>query len=227
MRSSYLALLAFVLPVTATCQNAPAKAFQQWAHQHVHVISSVEEDTHDDADLRALNNMIGDAHVVAFGEPFHMGHEPLAMRNRLIRYAVSQLGFKAVALETGLTTSKRLYDYVLGKTTETQAALVESFSYGFGNLPENLELIEWLRTWNASQPPLQRVHFYGIDLTGQYFPFAYRSVESVLNFVDVATPRLGHELRKRYADVIPVFRSDKYVKLTSSEKKESPERSRT
>jgi hypothetical protein len=55
-------------------------------------------------------------------------------------------------------------------------------------------------------------------LTGQYFPFAYRSVESVLNFVDVATPRLGHELRKRYADVIPVFRSDKYVKLTSSEK---------
>jgi erythromycin esterase len=218
MRSNYLVLLAFVLPVTATSQNAPTEAFRQWAHQHVHVISSVEADTHGDVDLRALKNMIGNAHVVAFGEPFHMGHEPLAMRNRLIRYAVSQLGFKAVALETGLTTSKRLYDHVLGKTTETQAVLMESFSYGFGNLPENLELIEWLRTWNNSHPAPQQVHFYGIDLAGQYFPFAYRSVESVLNFVDVATPRLGHELRKEYADVIPVFRSDKYVKLTSSEK---------
>jgi erythromycin esterase len=97
--------------------------------------------------------MTGDAHVVAFGEPFHGGHEPLAMRNRLIRYAVTQLGFTAVALETGLTTSKRRYDHVLGKTTETDAALKEAFSYGFGGFPENLELIQWLRTWNAAQPP--------------------------------------------------------------------------
>jgi len=163
MRSNHLALLAFVLPVAATGQNAPTEAFQQWARQHVHAISSVEDDTHGDADLRPLKNMIGDAHVVAFGEPLHGGHEPLAMRNRLIRYAVTQLGFTAVALETGLTTSKRLYDHVLGKTTETDSALKESFSYGFGSLPENLELIQWLRTWNASQPAARRVHFYGID----------------------------------------------------------------
>jgi erythromycin esterase len=213
-----MVLVVFAFPVMVPGQNAPTQAFQQWARQHVHTILSVDMDTHDDADLQTLGNIIGSAHVVAFGEPFHQGHEPLAMRNRLIRYAVTRFGFTAVALETGLTTSKLLYDHVLGKTTERESALKEAFSYGFGNLPENLALIRWLRSYNATQPPERRVRLYGIDLTGQEFPYAYRSVEAVLTFLEHADPDLGRELRKQCADVIPVFRSDKYVKLTPAEK---------
>lgn len=172
MRTIYLVPIACLFHSAAAGQHAPTEAFRQWAGEHVHAISSVEDDTHGDADLRGLDHMVGDARVVAFGEPFHGGHEPLAMRNRLIRYAVSRLGFTAVALETDLTASKRLYDHVSGKTTETDAALKAAFSYGFGSLPENLELIQWLRTWNAAQPPARQVHLYGIDLTGQLFPYA-------------------------------------------------------
>jgi hypothetical protein len=43
MRSNYLTLLALVLPVAATAQSAPTEAIQQWARQHVHPISSVED----------------------------------------------------------------------------------------------------------------------------------------------------------------------------------------
>ena len=160
---------AFVFPAVVlglARSDPPIQDFQQWARQHVHTISSVDKDTRGDADLRPLRDIIGSAQVVAFGEPFHGGHEPLAMRNRLIRYAVTQLGFTAVALETGLSTSKRLYDHVLGKTTEQDAALKESFSYEFGDYPENLELIGWLRSFNAAQLPARRVRLYGIDLTG-------------------------------------------------------------
>lgn len=217
-RPHYLVLLAFLFPVVVIGQDAPIAAFQQWARQHVHPLSSVEDDTHGDADLRVLNSIIGSAHVVAFGEPIHGAHEPLAMRNRLIRYGVARLGFTAVALETGLTPSKRLYFHVLGKTTETESGLKEAFSYGFGDLQENLDLIQWLRTWNATQPPARRVHLYGIDLTGQMLPYAYQSVEAVLAFLDQAAPELGRELRKQLADVILVFRADKYVKLTPGEK---------
>src|SRR5580698_2837980 len=218
MRSAYLLLLAFVFSAALPCQDAPIEPFQQWARQHVHPISSAVQDTQDNADLKPLSGIIGDARVLAFGEPFHLGHEPLAMRNRLIRYAVTNLGFTAVALETGLSTSKRLYDHVLGKTTETESALKEAFSYGFGNLSEDLELIGWLRSFNQAQPPARKVRLYGIDLTGQYAPYAFRSIETVLTFMDHADPGLGRELRKQYADVISVFRSDKYVKLTPAEK---------
>lgn len=217
MRSNCLAVLSLAFPVAIHGQNAPTQAFQQWAHEHVHAISSVDKDTRGDADLRPLRDIIGSAKVVGFGEPFHGGHEPLVMRNRLIRYAVTQLGFTAVAVETALNTSRRMYDHVLGKTTETDTALKEAFSYGFGDYPENLELIQWLRTYNSTQPPLRRVSIYGFD-SGQYDPYAYRSIEAVLTFLDRADPRRGQDFRKQYTDVISVFRSDKYVKLTPTEK---------
>jgi hypothetical protein len=141
MRSNFLVLLLLAFPIAVHGQNAPTQAFAQWARGHVHPIASVDEGAHGDADLQTLRNIIGGAQVVAFGEPIHGGHEPLAMRNRLIRYGVTRLGFTAVALETGLSSSKRLYDHVLGRTSETDSALKEAFSYGFGDLPENLELL--------------------------------------------------------------------------------------
>jgi erythromycin esterase len=125
-------------------------------------------DNTDAADLEAIGNIIGDVHVVAFGEPVHDGHEALAMRNRLIRYGVEHIEFSAVALETCLASSKRLYDYVLGRTTETDAALSDAFCYGFGDYPENLELIRWLHSYNVGKPPQQQVRLYGIDLSGQF-----------------------------------------------------------
>jgi hypothetical protein len=39
-----------------------------------------------------------------------------------------------------------------------------------------------------------------------------------LTFLDRADPALGREVRKQYADLIPVFRSDKYVKLAPADK---------
>jgi erythromycin esterase len=217
-RARYLVLIALAFQIMIYGQSAPTQAFHEWARYHVHPLASVDKDTHNDADLQPLRHIIGAARVVAFGEPIHGAHEPLAMRNRLIRYGVTQLGFTAVALETCLTPSKRLYDYVLGRTTETDSALKEAFCYGFGDLPENIELIQWLRTYNTTQPPARQIRFYGIDLTGQYFPYAYRSVEAVLAFLDRAAPALGREVRKEYADLIPIFRSDKYAKLTPPEK---------
>jgi erythromycin esterase len=217
MKPKYLILLLFTYPIALHGQSDPIQAFQEWARDHVHPIASVEESP-GDADLQPLRAIIGDAHLIAFGEPFHGGHEPLAMRNRMIRYGVTQLGFTAVALETCLSSSKRLYDHILGHATESDAGLKEAFCYGFGDYPENLELIQWLRTYNTGQPSARQVHLYGIDLSGQYFPTAYRSLEDVLNYLDRADPALGHDARSRYADLIPVFRSDRYTKLTAAEK---------
>lgn len=218
VRRTSLSLLLCALPVVLGGQSAPTEAFHQWARDHVHPIASVDGDANGDADLQPLRGIIGDAQILAFGEPVHGAHEPLAMRNRLIRYGVTRLGFTAVALETCLSPSKRLYDYVLGRTTETESALKKAFCYGFGDLPENLELIRWLRTYNATRPPARQVHFYGVDLTGQYFPYAYRSVEAVLTFLNRAAPSLGQEVGKECGDLIPVFRVDKYATLGQAEK---------
>jgi len=216
-RADCVVILLVALPVVVHCQSGPTEAFREWARDHGHPIASVSQDSDNNADLKAFDSLIGDAQVVAFGEPVHGAHEPLAMRNRLIRYGVTRLGFTALALETCLSSSKRLYDHVLGRTTETDSGLKDAFCYGFGDLPENLELIRWLRTYNAGQQPARQVRLYGVDLSGQYRPYAYRSIENVLTFLERAGPIL-RAVRTQYADLIPLFRSDKYVKLTAAEK---------
>jgi erythromycin esterase len=218
MRFIYLVILVMTLPVASSGQNVPTQLFEQWASGHVHSIGSADQSAGGDSDLEPLRKIIGTAQMVALGEPLHGAHEPLAMRNRVIRYAVNRLGLTAVALETDLTSSQRLYNYVLGKSAETDSALEEAFTLGFGEYPENLELLHWLRAHNAAESPARQVHFYGVDLFGQFYPYAYRSVEAVLTFLDRTDPALGRALRKQYADVILEFRSDRYPKLPQTEK---------
>lgn len=215
------ALFACLLVVIATralgAQSPPVADFGAWARANAHAISVSDHDPIN-TDLKLLTKVIGKARVVALGEPFHGAHEPLATRNRLIRNLVMQHGFTAVALETGLSTSKRLYDYVLGNTSETDSAAATAFSYGFGAFAENRELLRWLRSYNAARPMSRRVAVYGIDLTGQNFPTAYRSLEAVLTYLDRADARLGRETHQDFADVSPNFRADRYDSLPQAEK---------
>ena len=193
MRADYLVLLSLAFPIAVQGQNAPTQAFREWARDHVHPIWSVAEDTHDDTDMQTLSSIIGGAHVAAFGEPIHGEHEPLAMRNRLIRYGVTRLGFTAVALETCLSSSKRLYDYVLGQTTETESGLNEAFCYGFGDLPEDLELIRWLRTYNAAQQPARQVRLYELGRLG--FPASSLSSTPAAYLARVPAPAFARNRR--------------------------------
>jgi erythromycin esterase len=96
--------------------------------------------------------------------------------------------------------------------------LKDAFCYGFGDLPENLELLHWLHTYNMTKPPERQIRIYGIDLTAQYMPYAPRSIEAVLAYLDRVDPGKGGEIRKQYSDLLPVLRSDKYVKLAPAQK---------
>lgn len=202
-----------MFPIVLRGQGAPTTLFRAWARVHAHAIAPTDENVASTRDLATIRAVTGRARVVAFGEPFHGGHEPLAFRNRLIRLAVTHLGFAAVALETDLTTSKRLYDHVIDRSTEGDAVLRELFSYGFGSLPENIELIQWLRAYKAAQPSARKVHLYRADLAGQFLPYAYRSVEAVLNVLDDS----NSELRPQYQEVLTGLRSDMYPALTVGE----------
>ena len=96
MRGDYLAFLSVAFQIALNGQNASTEPFQQWVRQHVRPISPVD-DTHGDADLQALNNMISGAHVVAFGEPVHGAHEPWVMRKPIDSLQIDQPSLKLLA----------------------------------------------------------------------------------------------------------------------------------
>jgi erythromycin esterase len=144
-------------------------AVVRWAAAHALPIRSVEPGG-DAADLRQLAPVLGAARVVALGEPTHGAHEPLAFRNRLFQFLVEELGFTAIALESGLPESRRLADFVAGGAGDEAPDDVlrvtrESLTWGFGAFAENAELVRWIRAYNADPAHRRKVHLYGIDLS--------------------------------------------------------------
>ncbi|MEJ0039580.1 MAG: erythromycin esterase family protein [Gammaproteobacteria bacterium] len=110
--------------------------------------------------------MIGNAHVVALTEAVHAATEPLEFRNKLFRYLVEEKGFTAIAIESGVVESRAVYDYVLGNRSDLPATLAQGITWTFDQLPQNRELVEWMRDYNAKPGHARKIRFYGFDLSG-------------------------------------------------------------
>ena len=168
--AAILFLVATVVhPRLVLAQHAIDDDFVRWATAHAIPTGSVEmADPLDD--LRMLSSIVGSARVVALGEPTHGMHEPLAFRNRLFRYLVEEMGFSAIALESALPESRRLAELVAGgpgapPIADAPAIVRQSFTWGFGNFGENLELVRWMRAYNDEPAHRRKIRLYGIDLS--------------------------------------------------------------
>ncbi|RKT54251.1 erythromycin esterase family protein [Saccharothrix australiensis] len=100
--------------------------------------------------------------LLALGEPTHGVEAFPLLRNEVLRHLVER-GYRSIALETDFFAAAVVDDYVRGGTGDLDAVLATGFSHGFGNLPSNRDLVEWLRAHNADRAPEDRVHFHGFD----------------------------------------------------------------
>src|SRR5437773_298949 len=114
MRLCWFVLIG--LSTFSLLQSPPPASFITWANRHAIVLKSVEA-TADTSDLKAIRSMIGNARVVALGET-HGTHEFLQLRNRLFRYLVEEMGFHAIAVESGVTEAMKAEAYVLGDSVD-------------------------------------------------------------------------------------------------------------
>jgi erythromycin esterase-like protein len=89
------------------------------------------------------------------------------LRNELLGHLVER-GYRSIVLETDFFAASVVDDYVGGATAEIDTVLATGFSHGFGAVPGNRELVEWLRTHNAGRTPQDRVRFYGFDAPTEY-----------------------------------------------------------
>ncbi len=212
-----LAVLLAMWPSMLPGQVVPRDEFLGWARDNARPIGAIGQAEKPES-WEPLRAIVGDARVVALGEPLHGFQGPLAVRNQVVQYLVKELGFTAVALETGLSSSKRLHDYVVGQAEESDASLARAFSYGFGNFEENLELLRWLRSFNAMQPPRQRARLYGIDLTCDALPNIPQALMPVFAYLDRVDPGLAASVRKDFAGLESKCHGEVYLKLPREEK---------
>lgn len=189
-------------------------AFRDWARSNTIAVPPVDAPYSDTA-WAYLRPLIGLARVVAIGENIHGGHEPLALRNQIIRYAVTQLGFTAVAIESGFTEEQLVDRYVQGEALDVDTVLRQGINNGFGLMPENKELLLWLRAYNETAS--RKVHFYGIDQTG-----AGAAIYTGATAVEAALTFLGPEQAAPHrAALVPLldrFTAGRFLELSSGER---------
>ncbi|MFE3293303.1 erythromycin esterase family protein [Rhodococcus sp. NPDC059234] len=100
--------------------------------------------------------------LLALGEPTHgIAAFPL-LRNELLGH-LTERGYRSIVLETDYFAASVVDDYVGGATADVDEVLATGFSHGFGAVPGNRELVEWLRAHNAGLAPRDRIRFHGFD----------------------------------------------------------------
>ncbi len=117
---------------------------------------------HGFADLAPLREVIGSARVVGLGEATHGTREFFQLKHRLFEYLVSELGFTVFALEASWPETEAIDAYVRTGQGDPAKALAGLYVWPW-NTEEMLDLIRWMRQWNAV-PGHRQVRFYGFDV---------------------------------------------------------------
>ena len=211
----FLALVALTLGILAfkaeaQDQRAGEAEFVAWASKSLHPISN--DSNAPPSELARLGAMIGDARIVALSEGTHGAAELLVFRNRLFKYLVEELGFTAIAIESGITESRVVDDYVLGSSAELETVVAQGLGWMFDRLPQNKELVQWMREYNMNVPK-QKIRFFGFDIPGSpTVGWATRGVGSVIEepfrYVGLVDPEAAAGLQEQLRPLLPSIRLD-------------------
>jgi len=168
-------------------------ALLKWARRSLRRISL---DSDDLSDLKPLRAAIGQACVVSLGEGLHGSAEPLAFRNRLFRFLVEKMGFTAIAIESGLTASYAAAEFVAGGRGDAQSIAKAAITSGLGGFPQQAELLDWMRDYNAAGGRGRKIGFFGIDLESNLSDPG-SPLDISLGFLDEVDGAFAADLRRR------------------------------
>ncbi|MCI2423193.1 erythromycin esterase family protein [Saccharopolyspora sp. K220] len=114
-------------------------------------------------DPSAVAELIGDAHVVAIGENNHHIREFNLLRDRILRFLVTELDFGVLAFESGFAEGQLVDDWIRGGPGDVETVARDGFTFRFGESTEMHDMLSWLRAHNAAGG---RVRFAGLDVSG-------------------------------------------------------------
>lgn len=144
-------------------------------------------------DLKPLAGLVGDARIVALGEGTHGTAEYFRMKHRLTEYLANRHGFTVFAIEANMPEARRVNEYVLTGKGDPAAALGGLYFWTW-NTREVLDMIEWMRAYNASGRG--RIEFWGFDMQ---YPMV--ALDSVRAFVARSDPTYSQAFDSAYAIV--------------------------
>ena len=209
-----LLLLALAPPAAAQVQVAApdtteadslSRRYIAWLRQHAFPIRTEDPTDEDFSDLQRLKPMLAGVRIIGLGEQTHGTREFFRMKHRLLSFLVREMGVRTFALEASQTHCEAINDYVEGKSADGAAALAGQ-GFWMWDTEEVRALVDWMRAYNASVGPADRVRFVGID-----YQYRRQSEAALLDYLRrVAPARVGavDSLFQRTPEWFPIFLSN-------------------
>lgn len=202
---------AFLISISAQAQT-DSTIFEEWIETSAFEITESSLDA-PYSDLEPIEKLIGDARIIGLSESLHSAAEPVVFRNRLFRYLVEELDFKAIIIESGIVESKVLNDYALGIAVGLENSLLNGLSNRFDQFQGNHALLHWIRSHNDSLAVGERkVQIFGMDVSGS--PpglIATRKPDAplryALDYLDLVDASSAQRFRERVAPLLPILAS--------------------
>ena len=160
----------------------------EWITQHAVPLSTVQAGNGFD-DLEPLKQMVGDSRIVSLGEPTHGNRQVFQLKHRLIEYLVSEMGFNTFALECPFGEALDINRYVVDGKGDPEKALAGIYYWAW-DTEEVLDLIKWIRSYNADINHQTKVRFYGFDPQNPE-----RAARVMLNYLAKVDANLEKEVR--------------------------------
>ena len=179
-------------------QTQPPADLVRWIIEHAIPLETVDPAA-DDADLTPLREVIGDARIVGLGEASHGTSEFFTLKHRLVRFLAEEMGFTVFAIEANMPEAYRLNEYVLTGEGDPKA-LLEGMYFWTWNTQEVLDMILWMRDYNASGRGIMQ--FTGFDMQ---IPFV--AIQEVRAFVEAHDPAYLEPLDEAYGVVTQAYES--------------------
>ena len=123
--------------------------------------------------------------LLAFGEPAHREPAHRHARNEMVAQ-LAGLGFRSIALEIDRVAALAVDDFVREGAGTLDEVMRDGFTHDFGALDGNRELVEWMRAYNSSKPPEDRLALHGFDA-----PTETMSAPSPRRYLEYARDYLG------------------------------------
>jgi erythromycin esterase len=148
-------------------------------------------------DMERFRAIVGDARIVSLGEQTHGTREFRKLMHRVFEFCVAEMGFTVLGIEAPFPDSLAVNAYVLDGTGNAADALAGT-RYWIWDTEEVLDLIEWMRWWNARNA--RKVKFYG-------FVTDYADVAALglIDFLARVAPDLAAECRTTLAPLTSDF----------------------
>lgn len=156
MRRWIILLSAFLLPCTLHAQADVS----HWIRANAVPLKTVEA-RNGFEDMEPLRKIIGNARIVSLGEATHGSREFFQLKHRMLEFLATRMGFTIFSIEANMPEAYRLNNYVLSGTGDP-AALLRGMYFWTWNTEEVLDMIRWMREFNASGKG--RVQFTGFDM---------------------------------------------------------------